>query len=93
MDDDNPFGIGQDLIVEIPVDPRGRVNIYNDDYCGLTVDIDDNATRLERAPLLALPDLTRTLDTNNCALISLNSGRLAKPPHNSGRLRDTEILR
>jgi hypothetical protein len=40
-----------------------------------------------------VPDLTRTLDTNNCALISLNYGRLAKPSHNSGRLRDTAILR
>ena len=28
--------------------------MYIDDFCGLTVDIDDNATRLERAPLLAL---------------------------------------
>ena len=54
MDDDIPFGIGQDLIVEIPVNPRGTVNLYIDDFCGLTVDIDDNATRLKRAPLLAL---------------------------------------
>ncbi len=54
LDDDIPFGIGQDLIVEIPVNPRGTVDLYIDDFCGLTVDIDDNATRLKRAPLLAL---------------------------------------
>jgi hypothetical protein len=54
LDDDIPFEIGQDLIVEIPVDPQGTVDLYIDDFCGLTVDIDDNATCLERAPLLAL---------------------------------------
>ncbi len=54
LDNNIPFGIGQDLIIEIPVDPRGTVHLYIDDFCGLTVDIDDNATRLERAPLLTL---------------------------------------
>ena len=54
MDDDIPFGIGQDLIVEIPVDPGGTVDLYVDDFCSQTVDIDDNATCLERAPFLAL---------------------------------------
>jgi hypothetical protein len=54
LDNDIPFGIGRDLIVDIPVDPRGTVDLYIDDLCGLTVDIDDNATRLERAPLLVL---------------------------------------
>ena len=54
LEDDIPFGIGRDLIVNIPVDSRGTVNLYIDDFCGLTVDIDDNAARLERASLLAL---------------------------------------
>jgi hypothetical protein len=54
LDDDIPFGIGQDLIVEIPVDPGGTVDLYVDDFCSLTVDIDDNATCLQRAPILAL---------------------------------------
>ena len=54
LDDDIPFGIGRDLVVDIPVDPRGTVDLYIDDFCGLTVDIDNNALRLERAPLLAL---------------------------------------
>ena len=49
LDDDIPFEIGQDLIVDIPVDPQGTVDFYIDDVCGLTVDIDDNATCLERA--------------------------------------------
>jgi len=54
LDDEIPFGIGRDLVVDIPVDPRGTVDLYIDDFCGLTVDIDNNALRLERAPLLAL---------------------------------------
>ena len=54
LDDDIPFGIGRDLIVNIPVDPRGTVDLYIDDFRGLTVDINNNELRLERAPLLAL---------------------------------------
>jgi hypothetical protein len=54
LEDDIPFGIGRDLIVHIPVDPRGTVDLYIDDFCGLTVDIDNNATHRNRAPLLAL---------------------------------------
>jgi hypothetical protein len=33
--------------------------LYIDDFCGLTVDIDDNAARLERALLLALVSAAR----------------------------------
>ena len=40
--------------MDIPVNPRGTVDLYIDNYCGLTVDIDSNTIRLERAPLLAL---------------------------------------
>jgi hypothetical protein len=54
--DDAPFGIGRDLIVDIPVDARGIVDLYIDDFIGLTVDLNntDNATRLKRATLLGL---------------------------------------
>ena len=54
LDDNIPFGIGRDLVVDIPVDPSGTVVLYIDDLYGLTVDINDNALCLERAPLLAL---------------------------------------
>jgi len=54
LKDDIPFGIGRDLIVDIPVNSRGTVDLYINDFCGLMVDIDDNAARLDRAPLLAL---------------------------------------
>ncbi len=51
---DAPFGIGRDLIDDIPVDPRGKVDLYINDFVGLTVDINNNAVRLEQAPLLAV---------------------------------------
>jgi hypothetical protein len=38
--DDAPFGIGRDLIVDIPVDARGIVDLYIDNFIGLTVDLD-----------------------------------------------------
>jgi hypothetical protein len=61
LPDDVPFGIGRDLIVDIPIDARGIVDLYIDDFVGLTVDLDDtdNATRLERAPLLGLTAVAR----------------------------------
>ena len=56
LDDDTPFGIRRDLIVDIPVDARGIVDLYIDDFIGLTVDLNntDNSTRLEHAPLIGL---------------------------------------
>jgi hypothetical protein len=52
------------LIVDIPVDARGIVDLYIADFIGLTVDLDntDNATRLERAPLLGLTAVSREDD-------------------------------
>jgi hypothetical protein len=44
-----PFGIGIDLIADIPINTRGTINVYIHDFIGLTVDIEDtnNATHLE----------------------------------------------
>ncbi len=44
------------MIVDIPVNARGIVDLYIDDFIGLTIDLNntDNATRLKRAPLLGL---------------------------------------
>ena len=51
-----PFGVGKELIVDVPVDPRGIEDVYIDDTVGLCVDIQstNNATRLENAVLLAI---------------------------------------
>jgi hypothetical protein len=56
LTDNVPFGIGHNLIVDIPVNPRGTVNIYIDNFIRLTVNLkgSDNTTRLEHAPLLGL---------------------------------------
>jgi hypothetical protein len=51
---DTPFRIGRDLIVGIPVNPRGTVDLYINDFVGLTVDINDNTVCLEQALLLAV---------------------------------------
>jgi hypothetical protein len=49
LPDNVAFGIGQDLIVEIPINARGTVDVYINDYIGLTRDLDetDNAIRLK----------------------------------------------
>jgi hypothetical protein len=54
LDDNIPCGIEKDLIFAIPVDPRGTVKLYIDNFIGLAVNINDNALHVERAPLLAV---------------------------------------
>ncbi len=56
LDASIPFADGTDLIVDIPVDPRGTRDVYIDDLIQATVIIDgtDNAIRCEQATLLAI---------------------------------------
>ena len=56
LPDDVPFGEGRELIVDIPVNPKGIAEVYIDNTCGLTVEEkdSDNVMRLERAILLAI---------------------------------------
>jgi hypothetical protein len=56
LPDNVPIGIGSNLIVDIPINTRGTIGIYFDDFIGFTVNIKgaNNATRLERALLLGL---------------------------------------
>jgi hypothetical protein len=51
-----PFGEAKKLAVNIPVDPRGHVDVYIDDIFALSVDLDgtNNTDRLESAALLAI---------------------------------------
>eukprot|EP00957_Ditylum_brightwellii_P084096 6393541-Ditylum_brightwellii.AAC.1 len=55
-DEKNLFAKGKELTVDVPVDPKGKVDVYIDDKAGLVVDIPDtnNTLRLERAILLAI---------------------------------------
>jgi hypothetical protein len=61
LPDDVPFGIGRDLIIDILIDPRGIIDVYINDFLGLTIDLEDtdNVTRLECAPLLGLTAVSR----------------------------------
>jgi len=61
LDDSIPFGEGKELIVDIPVDPRGTTDVYIDDTVGLTVDLPEsnNCERLEAAILLAIHTAAR----------------------------------
>ena len=56
FDDNTPFAAGRELIVDIPVDPRGYADVYIDDTTGLTVDLPgtSNADQLEAAIPLAI---------------------------------------
>ena len=56
LDDLAPFVAGQELIVNVPIDPRGTADIYIDDIIGLSVDVEgsNNDLRLARAILLAI---------------------------------------
>eukprot|EP00957_Ditylum_brightwellii_P072746 5529151-Ditylum_brightwellii.AAC.1 len=55
------FVEGKELIVDIPVDPKGKVDVYINSKVGLAVDIPDtnNALRLERAILQAIHMVAR----------------------------------
>ncbi len=56
-----PFATGAELIVVIPVDPRGTHDVYIDDIIGLTVDIpgSNNVARGQAAALLAIDATAR----------------------------------
>jgi hypothetical protein len=56
MDNNMPFGIGKELIVDIKVNPKGTHDIYINDMIPLTVDIPgtDNLARCAAAGLLAI---------------------------------------
>ncbi len=57
LDDDIPFAIGCDLIVDIPINPWGYADVYIDNRMGLTVNLPGtmNANQLEAAIPLASP--------------------------------------
>jgi hypothetical protein len=62
LDDDIPFGIGCNLIVDFPVDPWGMLDVYIDDAIRLTVNLPDtdNAYQMERALLFAIHTAARS---------------------------------
>lgn len=63
MDDDVPFGVGKELIVDIDVNSRGIHDVYIDDMIPLGIDIPgtDNLKRCEAASLLAIDATARPI--------------------------------
>ena len=61
-----PFSEGKELIVDIPVDPRGTVDVYIDDTISLCVDLEgsDNVERLKQCSLLAINAASRDVHLN-----------------------------
>jgi hypothetical protein len=51
-----PLGQARKLIIDVPMDPRGKIDVYIDDTTGLTVMVPgtDNATCMEAAIPLAI---------------------------------------
>jgi hypothetical protein len=66
FDTDIPFGQGKDLVVDIPINPRGTQDIYIDDIICLTLDIlgTDHVAQGQAAAFLAMPPLVRTTQAN-----------------------------
>jgi hypothetical protein len=56
LPDERPFRIGSNLIVDIPINTRGTIDTYIDNFIGLTVNIEDtnNGIHFEQALLLGL---------------------------------------
>ena len=56
LDDDVPLAIGRELIVDVPIGPRGFADVYINNTTGLTVNLPGtlNADRLKAAIPLAI---------------------------------------
>jgi hypothetical protein len=56
LDNDVPFAIGRELIVNVPVDPCGYVDVYIEDMTGLTINLPGTCStdRIEAATPLTI---------------------------------------
>ena len=61
-----PFGVGRELVVDIPINPRGIYDLYLDDIIGLTLDMPgtNNLERSAGAHLLAIAATARPSHDN-----------------------------
>jgi hypothetical protein len=61
-----PLGQARKLIMDVPVDSRGKIDVYIDDTTGLTVDIPgrDNAACMEEVIPLTIEVAARPIDPN-----------------------------
>jgi len=61
-----PFGVGRELVVDIPINPRGIYDLYLDDIIGLSLDMPEtnNLERSAAAHLLAIATTARPSHEN-----------------------------
>ena len=66
VEEDVPLAVGRELVVDIPVNPRGVGECYIDDLVGATVEIPESnhADRLSQGFLLAIAIAARELNPN-----------------------------
>ena len=66
LSNDVLFATGRDLIIDVPVNPRGYIDVNIDDTTGLTVDLTgtNNADRLEASIPLAIETAACPRDIN-----------------------------
>jgi hypothetical protein len=85
-----PFSQARDLMIEIPLNDLGFVDIYIDDSVGIAPDLKDNPQRVNRAIPLAIKMFARPLDPNDpiprVEIISL------KKLQAEGRLEETKTV-
>ena len=59
--EDLPFSPSLSMIVKVPNDPKGHAEIYIDDFIVTVVDINNNASRANKAVSLAIHTIGRPL--------------------------------
>ena len=71
-----PFAKGGDLIVDIPVDPRGTSDVYIDDTTSLSVDIEgsNNVEKPRQCSLLAINVASRDVHAEEPILRATSTG-------------------
>ena len=64
LNDNIPFGKALSLEVKVPVEKNGKFDVYIDDFIGVTVDINNNKSRLEKAPCTVIYAVSHTSVNN-----------------------------
>jgi len=62
---DIPFKQSKPMIIGIPMNNKGKTDVYIDDFISVTPDISDNCNRTSAATILAIRSLSRPLDNSD----------------------------
>ena len=64
LNDNIPFGKALSLEVKVSVEKKGKVDVYIDDFIGVTVDINNKKSRLEKNPCTVIHAVSHTSVNN-----------------------------